>query len=106
MLPAELVLKSTDTITRLFGKSFSENLLQFEPGNWTGPVKSSYGLHLVFVHEGIAGRYPALSEIREVVEREWSAKRRKEFKEETYKKLRERYTIVIEGQAPSNDAKN
>ena len=102
MLPVELVLNSADTITRLFGKSFSENLLQVEPGNWTGPLRSSYGLHLVFVHERIAGRDPALSEIREVVEREWTAKRRKDFKKETYEKLRERYTIVIEGQTPSD----
>jgi len=106
MLPMDLVLNSADNITRLFGKSFSEDLLQVEPGDWAGPVRSSYGLHLVFVHERIAGRDPALSEIREVVEREWTAKRRKEFKEETYKKLRERYTIMIEGQTPSDGAKN
>lgn len=106
MLPMELVLNSADNITRLFGKSFSENLLQVEPGDWAGPVRSSYGFHLVFVRERIAGRDPALSEIREVVEREWTAKRRKEFKEETYKKLRERYTIVIEAQKPSERDEN
>ena len=64
---------------------------------------SSYGLHLVFVRERIEGREPELAEVREEVEREWTAKRRREFKEETYKKLRERYTIVIEEQEPPTD---
>jgi hypothetical protein len=67
-------------IERLFEKSFSQDVLQIEPGDWTGPVRSSYGLHLIFVHERIAARDPDLAEIRQAVEREWTAKRRKEVK--------------------------
>ena len=96
MLPRELPLYYINDIERLFGAAFSRELLQVEPGRWRGPVWSSYGLHLVFVRERIEGRDPELHEVREEVEREWSAQRRREFKEETYKKLRERYTVTIE----------
>jgi hypothetical protein len=100
MLPKEFTFDYASNITRRFGKSFARDLLQVEPGSWAGPVRSSYGHHLVFVRERIEARDPELSEIRQVVEREWTAKRRKAVKEEMYKKLRERYTVTIEKSAP------
>jgi len=96
ILSEEFPLSYAGDIEKLFGPSFVTGILNVEPGKWAGPVISSYGLHLVFVRERIDGRNPDLSEVREAVEREWTAKQRREFKEETYKKLRERYTIVIE----------
>ena len=96
MLPKELPLYYINDIGRLFGVDFSRQILEVKPGTWTGPVWSTYGLHLVYVRERIEGRDPELDEVRKEVEREWSAKRRRDFKEETYKKLRERYTVTIE----------
>jgi hypothetical protein len=96
MLPKELPLYYIKDIGRLFGVDFSRQILEVKPGAWTGPVWSSYGLHLVYVRERIEGRDPKLDEVRKEVEREWSALRRKEFKQATYKKLRERYTVTIE----------
>jgi hypothetical protein len=96
MLPKGFSLSYVSDIEKLFGPSFANGILGVEPGNWAGPVMSSYGLHLVFVRERIEGRDPQLAEVRETVEREWTAKQRREFKEETYKKLRERYAIIIE----------
>jgi hypothetical protein len=96
MLPKGFSLSYVSDIEKLFGPSFANGILDVEPGNWAGPVMSSYGLHLVFVRERIEGRDPQLAEVRETVEREWTAKQRREFKEETYKKLRERYAIIIE----------
>ncbi len=98
MLPKEFTREYAGNIERVFGKSFSRDLLQVEPGAWTGPLRSSYGLHLVFMHEHIAASDPELAEVRQEVEREWIAKRRKEVKEEIYRTLRKQYTITIESQ--------
>ena len=103
MLPKELSLSYASDVERLFGASFANRVLEIESGKWVGPVISSYGLHLVFVRERIEGRDPELAEVRETVEREWAAERRREFKEETYEKLRERYRVVIEEQEPPSD---
>ena len=100
MLPKEFKLDYARNVERLFGKLFSQYLFQVAPGGWAGPVRSSDGLHLVFVRERIAARDPELSEIRQEVEREWTAKRRKDVKAEMHKKLREQYTITIEKEAP------
>jgi hypothetical protein len=105
MLPKEFTLEYVRNIERVFGKSFSQGLAQVEPGKWAGPLKSSYGLHLVYMHEYIAARNPELAEVRQAVEREWIAKRRKQVKEEIYKNLRKQYKIVIEHQEPSEDGK-
>jgi hypothetical protein len=50
-LPPEFALLSRSEIARLFGDAFATQLQRLEPGRWTGPIESAYGLHLVFVHE-------------------------------------------------------
>jgi len=103
MLPNNFSLSYISEFEKLFGGSFARDLLQVEPGKWAGPIWSSYGLHLVFVWDRIEGRDPELGEVREEVEREWTAQRRREFKDETYKKLRQRYKVVIEERIPPSE---
>jgi hypothetical protein len=96
MLPKSLPLSPASEIARMFGESFSIEIMKIEPGQWAGPIRSGYGLHLVLVSEQVDGRLPALDEVRELVEQEWSAVHRKELKEAIYKKFREKYTVVFE----------
>jgi hypothetical protein len=53
-------------------------------------------LHLVRISKRTEGYLPDLAEIRDLVEREWQAARTKQVKDETYRQLRERYTVVVE----------
>jgi len=99
MLPKTFHLTHVSEIAKLFGESFSLELINSKPGQWIGPVQSGYGLHLILVTEHVAGRLPHLDEIRETVEWEWTAANRKELKENIYNKLREKYTVVFDQQA-------
>ena len=101
MLSNNLPLSTASDIGRLFGEEFTGNVLALAPGRWEGPVRSGYGLHLVLVTERRHGRLPELSEVRAEVEREWLFARRKEIQEAMHRKLRERYTVVVE---PSPEA--
>jgi hypothetical protein len=83
-------------IEKQFGKTFSRGLLELEPGRWEGPVRSGYGLHLVFIEERVEEKMPALNEVREMVKRDWAVKQKQEFKDAAYAKLRERYTVEFE----------
>lgn len=96
MLSDELPLSTASDIRRLFGEEFARSVLALSPGRWEGPVRSGYGLHLVLVTNRTPGRMPELSEVRAEVEREWLFTRRKEIQETMHRKLRERYTVVIE----------
>ena len=96
MLPRQFPLSSLNIIARQFGKNFAGDSAGLTPGSWQGPIESSYGLHLVLIHDSVAGRDPDLSEIRPAVEREFVAKRQREIKEEAYQKLKEQYHVEID----------
>ena len=96
MLPAELPLGPRRDVSRTFGEAFAEELMKLEPGQWTGPVESPYGLHLVLVQERVAGTAPELADIRPLVEREVLAERRKRDLDALYERFLQKYTVTIE----------
>ena len=102
MLPRELPLGPLSEVTRAFGTEFAARIDAIEPGRWTGPVESPYGLHLVLVSERVAAAPPALADVRPLVERELLAERRRTQLQALYERLLERYTVTIE--MPKDDA--
>lgn len=104
MLSNDLPLSPLSEIGRLFGEQFGRSIVALETGTWQGPVKSGYGLHLVLVNEWQPGRLPELADVRDKVEREWVFARKMEAQDAMYKKLGERYAVVIE--APAAPDKN
>ena len=95
-LPYQFEASSTREIASMFGPDFANELLTLPVDEWTGPVPSGYGLHLVRITDLQAGRDPELDEVRAFVEREWSAERRQQVKENFYDSFLERYTVTIE----------
>jgi hypothetical protein len=59
-------------------------------------VRSTFGLHLVRVSQHQPPRQPALAEVRDAVLTEWRDHRRREAREDAYRRLRERYDVVVE----------
>jgi hypothetical protein len=96
MLPSKLGLTDKTSIGQIFGPDFAEALEKMTPDQWTGPVESEFGLHLVRIGEHQAGRTPALSEVRAAVEREWTSERRSELEDQRLAVLLTRYRIRIE----------
>ena len=91
-------------VARALGGEFLEALTNCSTGNWQGPIASAYGLHLVHISERIDSRVPELTEVREVVAREWSAAERKKVNEAFYEMLSERYTVTIVWPAPTSSS--
>ena len=87
-------------IASQFGEEFAQALLTVPVGKWQGPVRSGFGIHLVFINERIDGSLPTLDKVRDAVARDWSAQKRKEGNDALYEKWREGYTIMIEELAP------
>jgi parvulin-like peptidyl-prolyl isomerase len=96
MLPAELPLDRLSEVGRAFGAEFAAKVDGLVPGQWTGPVESPYGLHLVLVTERAAATRPALDDVRPAVERELQSERRRGQLEALYEKLLQKYTVQIE----------
>ena len=96
LLPYDLESLSESEVAGMFGQEFTSGLAEIEPGGWTGPVISSYGLHLVRVRERLPARMPELSEVRNTVERDWQFMRRQELDDQFFRSLKERYVIEVQ----------
>ena len=96
MLPAETPLEPLREVARAFGPDFADALMKLAPGQWSGPVESSFGLHLVLVRERSDGAAAALAQVRPLVEREVLAERRKAELQALYERLLAKYAVVID----------
>lgn len=96
LLEPEVPLSPLWDIRKQFGDDFSRSLLDVNPGRWSGPIRSGFGLHLVFVRERVSVRLPGLKEARDMVKRDWTAERQKELKDAAYAKIRGRYAVMVE----------
>ncbi len=97
MLPARVTRSDADLVARDFGTDFAKALVKLPVGQWSGPVGSGVGVHLVRVTELVPPKFPLLADIRADVQREWENDRRIAASEASYKRARARYEVVIEG---------
>jgi hypothetical protein len=99
MLPADVDLAPRSEVERLFGTVFADALADLPLGQWSGPVASSFGQHVVFVLQREAEREPVLADARGAVQRDFLAERKARQLDAMYRELRERYRVVIEKEA-------
>jgi PPIC-type PPIASE domain len=102
MLPSEQPLAPVFDTARTFGDEFANSLMAAEPGQWVGPLESSFGLHLVFVSERVPAAQQPLASIRPEVEREVLLERKKRELENLYARLLEKYSVKIELVPPAS----
>ena len=105
MLPRDVERSSRSSIARQFGEEFATEVIKIAPGRWAGPVRSGYGLHLVWVHARNEGRMPALDEVRPQVERDVMSGRRRQRLDQMYAEILSRYTVVVEPRAAAPKAR-
>ena len=97
VLPLAYDARSLPEVEELFGKTaFVEAVFSAETETWSGPVKSAYGVHIIFIVDRTDSRLPALDEVRRQVRRDLVSKRRRDANEAFYGALLEKYTVIIE----------
>ncbi len=101
MLPGQLRLSRPDAVNNVFGQGFFEQLSQLSPGIWGGPVQSAYGIHLVRTLDGSLAVLPPLTEIQEIVTRDWKNAQALYKREQDYAQRRARYDIEIIRNTPA-----
>ncbi len=96
MVSNEFEDTSQREVAYMFGTEFSLQLLSLPLRQWSGPIASAYGLHLVYVADLVDGEIPSFEDIRDIVVREWTFETKIESKKRFYQKLRGRYDVIIE----------
>jgi len=82
-------------ITLAFGGKFLTQLSALEPGQWQGPLESTYGLHMVIIDQQTDGTLPALDEIRDKVRIEWENSVRENARDIYFTTLESEYEIIL-----------
>ena len=96
LVPRNYQLAPQSVIARDFGDAFAREVASLPAGEWSGPVYSPFGAHLVKIDARIDDRLPVLAEIRDEVLREYLAEKRGQQKNLAYEKLREGYEVTVE----------
>jgi hypothetical protein len=99
LLPPDMQSASPQSIANTFGSDFAAQVEEAPMGQWSGPLQSGFGLHLVRVDERVAGALPAFDQIRPIVLREYQSEQRTRSNKAFLDSLRAKYDIRIEGPA-------
>lgn len=86
---------SSERIDRLFGSDFSLQFLELETGEWSGPLTSAYGEHLVRISDAKPRHQAEFSEVRTDVLRDWQQVEQQNVLQAQYEALRANYRIQI-----------
>ena len=96
LLPQSMDTATRVTIARTFGDSFADKLSEISLQQWSGPLGSDFGLHLVYVTERNAAREPDFARVRAHLRQALIHERRLAALESLYQQLRSRYQVTIE----------
>jgi len=97
MIDAFFRQKSPDEVARVLGKEFADELFSIDEKGWQGPIRSTFGLHLVYISDHIASRMPEFENIRKNVQYDFMYDRKKKVIDSAYNAVKSRYTILVEG---------
>ena len=95
-LPPAMDRAEPRAIARIFGDEFVTALAAQNEGEWAGPLRSGFGLHLVRVRSVSPQRPVRLADVRQQVENDWRAATKAEREAKAYQVLLDAYTIRIQ----------
>lgn len=79
-----------------FGDEFAAALDKAPLGQWTGPIPSGFGLHLVKLERRAAPPPPKLADLRQRLENDWRSAAVRKAEDANLNALLEGYDVVIE----------
>ena len=103
LLPPTLERATSQEVANVFGTEFAAQLDEAPVGQWSGPVQSGFGLHVVRVDARKPGAMPTLDAIRPIVEREWRVVQQQQSSAELLAGLRAKYAIRVEAQGVAGE---
>jgi len=88
---------SERSLAKLFGPDFAAAALRAPIGAWSEPIRSAYGLHLVWVYSRSEASLPALDAVRNQVRQRYLNERRESAFAAELVRLRDGYDVRLEG---------
>lgn len=95
LLPAGMEAADRRAVDGVFGAGFFAEVGGLAPGDWRGPVRSSYGPHLVRVVALDPGAAAPFETVRDLVLQDWRRATAEALREAQFTALRSRYEVVL-----------
>jgi peptidyl-prolyl cis-trans isomerase C len=80
----------------LFGEALADAMFSSSAGDWLGPFRSDFGVHLARLAERTPARQPSFDEVGDTVLAAWMNDARSAANEAEYLRMRERYEVVVD----------
>ena len=90
---AVLAGRGADELTAIFGAAGAAAVLALPAGEWSPPLESPHGLHLVRIDSRRPGYLPPLAEVRAAVAADWRTAERDRLAAAAIERLRARYAV-------------
>lgn len=87
---------SRSELAKIFGEGFVTAASDLEAGQWSEPIRSPYGMHLVWIAGRDTAAVPALDAVRPRVLRAYRAEQRARYLAKMLDELRRAYEVRIE----------
>ncbi|WP_224483304.1 peptidyl-prolyl cis-trans isomerase [Robertkochia aurantiaca] len=97
MLPPRMNLQTAEAIDREFGTGFSDKLLQLPEDQWSGPVNSGFGSHLIYLDTIVPARLLSLEQVEDEIIDMLKYEEKQAAKEQFYTELLQQYEIIYQG---------
>jgi hypothetical protein len=100
LVPGTFSEASREAIVGEFGESFYQALASARESQWTGPVMSPFGAHLIRLESRIPASEPSYDAVREQVREAWLSEQREKRNSEMREEIRRRYRIEFDAGVP------
>jgi parvulin-like peptidyl-prolyl isomerase len=87
--------RAPEFLGKEFGPKFAIAVAKLAPGQWSGPIESGLGWHLIYVDTLIPGRVPAFEEIEADVKVAWLGEQKALAWQKAYQQMRDKYTVLL-----------
>lgn len=104
LLPLAITDSALANIRRIFGPDFARAVMTLPLGEWSAPVASPYGEHLVEVEARSEPGEPTLDDVRDAVTRDYLFARRQEAVDAAIAEIVSRYEVTVDPVAPTDGA--
>ncbi|TLU65118.1 peptidyl-prolyl cis-trans isomerase [Thalassotalea litorea] len=95
LLPKSLQSQSLSIVARLFGNEFAKALSVQPIEQWSGPIRSGYGLHFIYISDIQHGSLPKLSQIEDNVLADWRYQKNLANQKSYEQDLLDRYEVNV-----------
>lgn len=100
LLPLAYADAEPTSLSRDYGPDFAEAVASAPVGRWSGPFKSAYGFHLVFVEARRPPSTPSFEAVKSEVLDAYLSNARRARNAQVLDDLRRRFKIVVEDHVP------